>query len=98
MCRTLKELERTYPAKAFSEPLLNKVGYDLLQKRQPAAAALVFERNVKLYPKSWNVYDSLAESYAADGGMPSAVRYYKKSLAISPDDANAKAAMVPGTS
>ncbi len=91
--RTLKELERAYPSQAFTEPLLNTVGYDLLEKKQPAAAALVFERNVKLYPKSWNVYDSLAEAYAADGDVRSAVRYFKKSLAINPDNANAKAAL-----
>ena len=91
--RTLKELERTYPPQAFTEPLLNTVGYELLAKKQPEAAALVLERNVKLYPKSWNVYDSLAEAYAADGDVRSAIRFYKKSLAINPDNANAKAAL-----
>ncbi len=91
--RTLKELERTYPPQAFTEPLLNTVGYELLAKKQPEAAALVLERNVKLYPKSWNVYDSLAEAYAADGDVRSAIRFYQKSLAINPDNANAKAAL-----
>ena len=91
--RTLKELERTYPPQAFTEPLLNTVGYELLAKKQPAAATLVLERNVKLYPKSWNVYDSLAEACAADGDVRSAIRYYEKSLAINPDNANAKAAL-----
>ncbi len=91
--RTLKELERTYPAAAFTEALLNTVGYELLAKKQPAAAAMVLERNVKLYPKSWNAYDSLAEAYAAAGDVRSAIRYYKKSLALHPDNANAKAAL-----
>jgi CubicO group peptidase (beta-lactamase class C family) len=91
--RTLKELERTYPSQAFTEPLLNTVGYELLAKKQPEAAALVLERNVKLYPKSWNAYDSLAEAYAAEGDVRSAIRFYKKSLAINPDNANAKAAL-----
>lgn len=91
--RTLKELERTYPPQAFTELLLNTVGYELLAKKQPEAAALVLERNVKLYPKSSNVYDSLAEAYAAEGDVQSAIRFYKKSLAINPDNANAKAAL-----
>jgi CubicO group peptidase (beta-lactamase class C family) len=91
--RTLKELERDYPPQAFTEPLLNTVGYELLVKKQPAAATLVLERNVKLHPKSWNVYDSLAEACAADGDLRSAIRYYEKSLAINPDNANAKAAL-----
>ncbi len=91
--RTLKELERTYPPEAFTEPLMNTVGYELLAKKQAAAATLVFERNLKLFPKSWNVYDSLAEAYAADGDVRAAIRFYEKSLAINPDNANAKAAL-----
>ncbi len=91
--RTLRELERTYPPQAFTEPLLNTVGYELLAKKQPEAAALVLEHNVKLYPKSSNVYDSLAEAYAVEGDVRSAIRFYQKSLAIDPDNANAKAAL-----
>ncbi len=91
--RTLKELERTYPRQAFTESLLNTVGYELLAKKQPEAATLVLERNAKLYPKSSNVYDSLAEAYAAEGDVRSAIRYYEKSLAINPDNTNAKVAL-----
>ncbi len=91
--RTLKELERTYPAAAFGESLLNTIGYDLLAQKQPGAAALVLERNVKLHPKSWNAYDSLAEAYAADGDVRSAIRTYRKSLALNPDNGNARAAL-----
>ena len=91
--RTLKELERTYPAAAFGESLLNTIGYDLLAQKRPGAAALVLERNVKLHPKSWNAYDSLAEAYAAAGDVRSAIRTYRKSLALNPDNGNARAAL-----
>jgi CubicO group peptidase (beta-lactamase class C family) len=91
--RTLRELERTYPAAAFGESLLDTVGYDLLAQKRPGAAALVLERNVKLHPKSWNAYDGLAEAYAADGDVRSAIRTYRKSLALNPDNGNARAAL-----
>jgi len=91
--RTLSELERTYPRAAFTEKLLNRIGYELLGKKRVDAAAAVFERNVKLYPASWNVYDSLAEAYAAGGDTQLAIQYYTKSLKLNPDNANAKAAL-----
>ena len=91
--RTLRELERTYPQQVFTEALLNTIGCELLAKKQPEAAALVLERNVKLHPKSWSAYDSLAEAYAAEGDVRAAIRFYEKSLAIDPDNANAKASL-----
>ncbi len=91
--RTLDELERAYPRAAFSERLLNRIGYELLGKKKAGAAVAVFERNVKLYPESWNVYDSLGEAYAADGDVRLAVQNYQKSLKLNPDNANAKAAL-----
>ena len=91
--RTLGELARTYPRAAFSEKLLNRIGYELLGNKQVAAAVAVFEQNVKLYPDSWNAYDSLAEAYAADGDLRLAIQYYQKSLKLNPDNANAKIAL-----
>ena len=91
--RTLGELEKTYPKAAFTEKLLNRIGYELLGKKQAPAAVEVFEHNVRLYPKSWNVYDSLAEAYAAGGDIRLAIQYYEKSLKLNPDNENAKTAV-----
>jgi CubicO group peptidase (beta-lactamase class C family) len=91
--RALGELERTYPRGAFTEKLLNRIGYELLGQKHVAGAIAVFEHNVKLYPKSWNAYDSLAEAYAADGNVRFAFQYYEKSLKLNPDNENAKAAL-----
>ncbi|MBZ5590116.1 MAG: class A beta-lactamase-related serine hydrolase [Acidobacteriia bacterium] len=91
--RTLDELEKTYPRVAFTEKLLNRIGYELLEKKQVAAGIAVFEYNARLYPKAWNVYDSLAEAYAAGGDLRLAVQYYEKSLKLNPDNENARVAL-----
>jgi tetratricopeptide (TPR) repeat protein len=46
--------------------------------------------NVELFPKSWNVYDSLAEAYAVKGEKGLAIQYYERSLELNPDNQNAK--------
>ena len=91
--RTLAELDHTFPSEVFTESLLNRIGYELLAKKRPAAAVMVFERNAKLYPKSWNVYDSLAEAHAADGDLRLAISFYERSLKLNPDNENAKSAI-----
>lgn len=56
-------------------------------------AIFYFKLNVEFYPKSWNVYDSLAEAYAATGEKELAVANYKKSLELNPANASAAEAL-----
>src|SRR2546430_12871686 len=51
----------------FRSRALNRLGYLLLGKGRNADAIAIFKLNVEEYPKSGNVYDSLAEAYAKDG-------------------------------
>jgi cytochrome c-type biogenesis protein CcmH/NrfG len=46
--------------------------------------------NVIQFPESFNVYDSLGEGYMADGNNKLAIKFYKKSLKLNPDNENAK--------
>lgn len=41
------------------ENTLNDIGYYLLGKKRMTDAIIVFEYDTRLFPKSWNVYDSL---------------------------------------
>lgn len=68
---------------------LNTIGYGLL-KEHPKAALEFFKLNVKAYPKSANVYDSLAEAYMELGENKLAIKNYEKSLKLNPDNENAK--------
>jgi tetratricopeptide (TPR) repeat protein len=74
---------------AVAEPRLNGLGYSLLQEGKVAHAIAVFKVNVELYPRSSNVYDSLADAYEANGDKQLAIDNYKKSLELDPKNKNA---------
>ena len=48
----------------------------------------MFKLNVKNYPDSWNVYDSLGEAYAHNGELKAAKKYYEKSVEMNPENEN----------
>ena len=54
------------------------------------AAIAAFALNAESYPKSFNVWDSLAEAHKAAGHRDKAVELYRRSLALNPENANAK--------
>ena len=60
------------------EGLLNRVGYQLLQAGKTTEAIEVFRKNVANYPRSANVYDSLAEAYEKNGQKANARENYEK--------------------
>lgn len=74
----------------FSERSLNDFGYEVLEKKDNAAAIRVFMTNAQSFPKSANVWDSLADAYMRAGDLKSAKRYYKKSLRLDPKSESAK--------
>ncbi|HEU4526020.1 MAG TPA: DUF2911 domain-containing protein, partial [Gemmatimonadales bacterium] len=65
-----------------TEPDMNNYGYELLGAGKVDSAIVVFRKNVKDYPKSWNVYDSLGEAYAVKGDKKKARDNYNKALAM----------------
>jgi dienelactone hydrolase len=66
----------------FRENYLNALGYQLLQQQKPKDAIEVFKLNAASYPESPNVYDSLADAYAADGQNDLAVQFSEKALEV----------------
>jgi predicted Zn-dependent protease len=67
------------------EPDINAYGYQLLGAGKLDSAIVVFQKNVKDYPKSWNTYDSLAEAYAAKGDKKRATEFYTKARDMTKD-------------
>jgi tetratricopeptide (TPR) repeat protein len=63
---------------------LNNTGYQLLAANKVKEAIDVFALNVKLFPASWNTYDSLGEAYLADGNKALAIENYEKSVKLNP--------------
>jgi len=73
-----------------TEADINGHGYQLLALGKVDSAIVVFKKNMKDYPKSWNTYDSLGEAYAAKGDKRLAVGYYSKAYAMVGDGAQKK--------
>jgi Tfp pilus assembly protein PilF len=69
---------------------LNNAGYILLGQDKVKEAIDVFKMNVKLYPESSNVYDSLGEAFMKDGNKELSIKNYEKSLELDPKNDNAK--------
>jgi len=72
----------------FFEGSLNRFGYELLKSNKVKEAIEIFKLNVKEYPESSNVFDSLGEAYMTDGNNELAIKNYKKSVALDPENKN----------
>ena len=68
-----------------AEPDINAYGYQLLASGKVDSAIVVFQKNVKDYPKSWNTYDSLGEAYATKGDTRRAIEQYSKAREMTKD-------------
>ena len=73
-----------YPPVVFEEDMLNTLGYRLLRSGRVEEAIAVFQRNVALFPDSYNTYDSLGEAYMIHGDLEPALRNYQKSVELDP--------------
>jgi CubicO group peptidase (beta-lactamase class C family) len=77
----------------FGEPELNTLGYRLLQGKKLKEAIEIFKLNVEAYPEGFNTYDSLGEAYLNSGDKELAIKNYKKSLELNPENTGAVAAL-----
>ncbi|GAA4000580.1 hypothetical protein GCM10022408_09630 [Hymenobacter fastidiosus] len=81
-------VKKQHPELHLTENYVNVWGYALLRQGQAQPALEIFKLNVSLFPKSWNTYDSLAETYESTGNKPQAIENYRRSLALNPRNAN----------
>lgn len=70
------------------EDEMNMLGYQFLQTGKTKEALEVFRLNTEAFPESYNVWDSYAEAFMKSGDKENAIKYYKKSLEINPDNAS----------
>ncbi len=69
---------------------MNFLGYKFLNDGKTKDAIELFKLNTIAFPDSWNVYDSLGEAYWKDGQIDQAIKNYERSLALNPNNENAK--------
>jgi tetratricopeptide (TPR) repeat protein len=65
-----------------TEADMNTYGYLLMGQDKVDSALVVFRKNAKDFPKSWNAYDSLGEAYARKGDRRRAVEAYTQARRI----------------
>ncbi len=71
---------QTRALKLATEADINTLGYTLMAQNKMKEAIEMFQKNVKDYPDSWNVYDSLAEGLEKTGDTKGAIKNYEKAL------------------
>lgn len=72
------------------EAQINTYGYDLIAMGKNNEALEIFKTNVKRYPQSWNVYDSLGEIQLTLGNKKDALANYKTALAKAPAEQHSR--------
>jgi len=70
----------------FNELALNNLGYKFLSEDKKTKAIEIFKLNAEEYPDSWNVFDSLGEAYMKNGDNKLAIKSYKKSIKLNPEN------------
>lgn len=73
-----------------SERETNNWAYNNLSKDEKDIALKIFELNTLLYSDAFNVWDSYGEMLLSIGEKEKAIIMYEKSLALNPDNENAK--------
>lgn len=81
------DLEKDY---FVSEDELVSLGYDYLGRNKLEPALAVFRITLGRYPKSYNAYDGLGDSYMKAGNSEQAIAGFRKSLGIDRADAHAE--------
>lgn len=75
----------------LNEDEINELGLRLLYDKKDVKAAIeVLRLNTEQFPKSFNVWDSLAEAYYRAGNRDEAIRNYEKSLQLNPNNEGGK--------
>jgi len=77
-----RELSERFGFQVSAEQEINGLGYHLLGDKNIAEAMAAFERNVALYPRSANVYDSLADCLEAAGKPDLAMQNAQKAVEV----------------
>ena len=70
------------------EYIINLLGYTCLNKKEFDKAIKIFKENVKRFPKSANVYDSLGEAYEKNGQSDQAKKNYAKACKLAEKEAH----------
>ena len=72
----------------LNERDMNAMGYQLMGSKKVEEAANVFELIIEAFPKSSNAYDSYGEALMTLGKNDDAIKNYRKSVELNPNNQN----------
>jgi len=90
---TCSLLDQGMTKDALNEAIINQIGYQVLGRDCYLLAIEIFKYNIKTFPNSANVFDSLGEAYSKAGRRELAIENYKMALKLNPDSESAKEAL-----
>ena len=73
-----------------TEREINRLGYELLRQNKKTEAVETFSTTTKIFPNSWNAFDSYGEALLLNNQKEEAIKMYQKSLELNPDNVNGK--------
>ena len=79
---------------ANGEAQVNRLGYELLARKQIDQAIEVFKLNTLQYARSSNTFESLGDGYVALGNKDLAIKSYQRALEIDPKNTSAREALI----
>jgi tetratricopeptide (TPR) repeat protein len=74
----------------LSESGINNFGYQLISQGKEKEASKIFKLNTELYPNGFNTFDSYGECLLKLGDKANAIKAYRKSLDLNPDNKNSE--------
>jgi len=77
------------PDPDLNKQSINRFGYALLNHGDTAEAIAIFGLNTRMFPRSSNAWDSLAEAHMRTGDRDRAILNYRKALELEPANKNA---------
>lgn len=92
--KSFSYVEKNYPNlllnhQLIAEQMSNRYGYYLIETQNLNEAIKIFEWNAKLFPNSWNAFDSLGDAYAKNNNHEKALLAYRKSLELNAENTHA---------
>jgi tetratricopeptide (TPR) repeat protein len=82
----IKQQDIDDPNYDVSEGSIINLGYKLMEKDEDDKALKLFKVSTELYPDAWNTHDSYGECLLKMGDKENAIKAYKKSLEIKPNN------------
>jgi tetratricopeptide (TPR) repeat protein len=80
------QYEKREASASLIEYIMRQEGFHYLDNESPDIALQVFEMNVLAYPRSANALQGLGEAYMETGKKELALKYFRESIRINPDN------------